>query len=96
MQTELDKPEVIHNLAENRFEIKLGEGLAVLDYFESGNTITMLHVGVPHAYRGQGVAAIIAKAALEYARARSLRVIPVCSYVSAYLRRNPQYMELTK
>jgi predicted GNAT family acetyltransferase len=34
--------------------------------------------------------------ALEYAKARSLRVIPMCPYVGAYLRRNPQYLELTR
>jgi predicted GNAT family acetyltransferase len=32
---------------------------------------------------------------LEYARQNSLRVIPMCSYAAAYIRANPEYMELT-
>jgi len=96
MEIELDKLEVNHNPDENRFEIWLDGQLAKLDYMEDGNTIVMTHVGVPYQFRGHGVAGIITNAGLEYAKAKSLRVIPMCSYVAAYIRRNPQYAELTK
>jgi predicted GNAT family acetyltransferase len=51
---------------------------------------------VPYEFRGHGLAGKITQAGLEYARAKSLRVIPMCSYVAAYIRRNPQYAELTR
>lgn len=88
--------EVVHNQAENRFEIQLDGQLAKLDYMENGDSIVMTHVGVPIEFRGHGIAAIITKAGLDYAKSKSLRVIPICSYVAAYLRRNPQYIELTR
>ena len=88
--------EVVHNQAENRFEIQLDGQLAKLDYIETGDSIVMTHVGVPIEFRGHGIAAIITKAGLDYAKSKSLRVIPMCSYVAAYLRRNPQYIELTR
>ena len=91
-----EKLEVIHNPAESRFEIRLNGQLAKLDYIEDGDSIVMTHVGVPMEFRGHGIAAIITKAGLDYAKAKSLRVIPMCSYVAAYLRRNPQYIELTR
>lgn len=93
---ESEKLEVVHNQAENRFEIQLDGQLAKLDYMENGDTIVMTHVGVPIEFRGHGIAAIITKAGLDYAKSKSLRVIPMCSYVAAYLRRNPQYIELTR
>lgn len=96
MQIELDKLEVTQNPAENRFETWVDGQLAKLDYTEDGDTIVMIHVGVPYEFRGQGVAGVITKAGLEYAKKKSLRVIPMCSYVAAYIRRNPQYAELTK
>lgn len=96
METELDKLEVTHNPAENRFEAWIAGQLAKLDYMENGDTIVMTHVGVPYEFRGHGVAGAITKAGLEYARSKSLRVIPMCSYVAAYIRRNPQYVELTR
>ena len=91
-----EKLEVIHNPTESRFEIRLDGQLAKLDYVEDGDSIVMTHVGVPIEFRGHGIAAIITKAGLDYAKAKSLRVIPMCSYVAAYLRRNPQYIELTR
>lgn len=96
MQIELDHLEVTHNPADNRFEIWIEGRLAKLDYLENVDTIMMLHVGVPPELRGQGVAGIITKAGLEYAKSQSLRVIPMCSYVRAFIKRNPQYAELTK
>jgi predicted GNAT family acetyltransferase len=96
MQIELDKLEITHNPAENRFETRVDDQLAKLDYSEGGDTIMMMHVGVPYEFRGHGVAGKITQAALEYARSKSLRVIPMCSYVAAYIRRNPQYAGLTR
>lgn len=96
MAIQLDKLEVTQNPAENRFEAWIDGQLAKLDYMEEGETIVMTHVGVPYEFRGCGVAGKITQIGLEYAKAKSLRVIPMCSYVAAYIRRNPQYAELTR
>ena len=96
MQTNLDELEITHNPAENRFETWIEGRLSKLDYTESGNTIVMTHVGVHPDDRGQGVAGKLTEVALEYARGKSLRVIPMCSFVATYIRRNPQHAELTK
>lgn len=96
MDIQIDKLEVTHNPAENRFEAWVDGQLAKLDYMEDGDTIVMMHVGVPVEFRGQGVAGRITQTGLQYAKAKSLRVIPMCSYVAGYIRRNPQYMELTR
>ncbi|GAB1469647.1 GNAT family N-acetyltransferase [Chloroflexota bacterium] len=96
MQIELDKIEIINNPAENRFEAHVNGQLAKLDYIERSDSIVMTHVGVPYEFRGLGLAGKITQAGLEYAKAKSLRVIPMCTYVVAYLRRHPEYQELTK
>ena len=96
MQINTGELEIIHNPAENRFETWIDGKLSKLDYLEDGDTIVMTHVGVHPDHRGQGVAGKLTEAALEYARGKSLRVIPMCSYVAAYIRRNPQFAELTR
>jgi hypothetical protein len=96
MEINTEKLEVTHNPAENRFEIRVEGRLSKLDYMENGDTIVMMHVGVSPEHRGQGVAGKLTEAALEYAREKSLRVIPTCPYIAAYIRRNPQYAELTR
>ena len=42
------------------------------------------------------VAGKLVEIALNYAEEKSLRVIPMCPYVAAYIRRHPQYIDLTK
>jgi uncharacterized protein len=88
--------QIIHNPAENRFEVRIDGLLSKLDYIVNGDTIVMTHVGVHPQHRGGGVAGKITQVALEYSKEKNLRVIPMCSYVGAYIRRNPQYLELTR
>ena len=95
-QIDLDALEIIHNEAENRFEVWIEGYLSKLDYLRDGKNFVIMHVGVYPEHRGQGVAGKITQGALEYARANSLRVIPMCSYAAAYIRRNPQYADLMK
>jgi hypothetical protein len=96
MQINANELDIVHNAAESRFEIWIDGQLSKLDYIQDGNTIVMTHVGVHPDQRGQGVAGRLTEVALEYAKAKSLRVIPMCSYVAAYIRRYPVYAELTK
>ncbi|HEX9331402.1 MAG TPA: GNAT family N-acetyltransferase [Anaerolineales bacterium] len=95
MKIDAEKLDVIHNGAENRFEIWIDGQLSKLDYIKDGDTIVMTHVGVYPQHRDQGVAGKLTQVALEYAKEKSLRVIPMCPYVATYIRRNPQYIELT-
>jgi uncharacterized protein len=96
MEIKLNELEVKHNPVENRFETWIDGELSKLDYMEDGNTIVMTHVGVHPSHRGRGVAGKITEVALEYAKGKSLRVVPMCSYVGAYIRRHPEYIALTK
>jgi predicted GNAT family acetyltransferase len=96
MSINLEELKITHNPSENRFEVFINGELSKLDYIEDGNTIVMTHVGVHPEHRGGGVAGRITQVALEYASEKNLRVIPMCSYIAAYIRRNPQYIELTK
>lgn len=96
MEINLEKLEVIHSPAKNRFETWIDNQLSKLDYLLDEDTIVMTHVGVYPEHRGQGVAGKLVEVALNYAEKNSLRVIPMCPYVAAYIRRHPQYIDLTK
>ena len=95
MQVDLNKLDITQNESNNRFEVWIDGKLSKLDYIQEGKNFVITHVGVYPEHRGQGVAAKIVDASLEYARQHSLRVIPMCSYAAAYIRRNPRHMELT-
>lgn len=96
MQINADALEIVHHAAENHCVTWLANQLSKPDYPEHGDTIVMVHVGVYPEHRGWGVAGKLTQATLEYARSKPLRVLPMCSYVAAYFRRNPEYAELMK
>lgn len=95
MQINLDELQVIHNLGENRFETTINDYLSKLDYLQDGKNFVITHVGVHPELRGQGVAGRIVEVSLAYAKENNLRVIPMCSYAAAFIRRHPEYLELT-
>lgn len=95
MKVDLDKLQVTHNEVENTFEVWIDGYLSKLDYIQDDKNFVITHVGVYPELRGQGVAGKIVEAALQHAKQKSLRVVPMCSYAAAYIRRNPQYLELT-
>lgn len=96
MKIDLDKLEVTHNEAENRFETWIDGQLSKLDYIEDKDTFVITHVGVHPEHRGRGVAGKLTQAGIEYAKAKSRRVIPMCAYAAAYIRKHPQYLSLMK
>lgn len=91
MDIDPDKLEVVHLPEENRFEIRADGHVAKLTYTLMGSTILFTHTGVPSALEGQGFGSKLAKAGLEYARANGLKIQSICSFVTRYLQRHPEY-----
>ena len=85
---------VIHNPQRQRFEVALEGKVAKLEYRIKENRITLIHTEVPHELEGHGIAAELARAALEYAREFNLLVVPSCRYVASYLKKHPEYQEI--
>ena len=85
---------VERNEKDHRFEVRVGDEMARIDYSRSGKTLTLIHTEVPKAFEGKGVGGKLAQTALEYARAESLKVVPSCPFVATYIRRHPAFMEL--
>ena len=81
---------VVHNERASRFEAQLTEGLCRADYRRVGNVLQMVHTEVPAEARGRGAAGHVVAAALDYAEAQGLKVMPLCSYVRGYFQRHPE------
>jgi uncharacterized protein len=96
MSIDLATLEVTHNADERRFETMIDGYLSKLDYIQDGKNFVITHVGVHPDLRGQGIAGRIVEVSLEYAKENDLRVVPMCSYAAAYIRKHPQYAELTR
>ena len=89
-----DTSAVSHDPAAHRFEVRTNAGTGLLTYLEQGPALEILHTEVPDAAEGQGYAAALAVAALDFARREGKRVIPSCPFVAAYIQRHPSYADL--
>lgn len=89
-------PGVTHHPEQQRFELWKDGLRCVADYQldRAASRVTFTHTGVPPALRGHGIAADLVGAALAWARAEQLRVVPACSYVAVYMRRHPETLDL--
>jgi predicted GNAT family acetyltransferase len=94
MKVNLDDVQVINNRDARRFEAKIGDYFALIDYTPAGDNIIYSHTEVPAVFQGQGVAGKLARYALDYARDNDLKVVPLCPYVAAYIKRHPEYQPL--
>lgn len=78
----------------DRFEARVDDALATLDYVQEGDTLRLVHTEVPEALAGRGVGSRLVRGALDAARERGLRIAPECGFVAAYLRRHPEVQDL--
>lgn len=90
-----DNP-VVENPTKSRFEVRLGDRLAVVDYRIEGDRMIFTHTEVPSAFRGQGIAEKLVLAGFQSARERNLKIVPLCSYVVAMLERHPEFADCGK
>ena len=79
------------NPAEHRFELDLGDGtLAIAEYELFPDRIIFTHTKVPTQHEGRGIGSALIRFALRSARERSLKVIPLCPFFGAYIRRHEE------
>ena len=78
----------------HRYEIEIDGAVAVLEYRRRSGAIALIHTEVPPALRGRGLADLLARAALDAARAEGIKVVPICPFVQKFLERHPDYQSL--
>jgi uncharacterized protein len=86
---------VLHDPATHRFTVAAPSGTAHLLYASAGpGLIEYYSTFVPPADRGRGIASQLVAAAVEHARAESLRIIPSCWYVAQWIGEHPEHADL--
>jgi hypothetical protein len=63
-------------------------------YRDNSGTRTFVHTEIGPDHEGQGLAGQLVGKALDATRTAGLRVVAECSYVSAFIERNPEYADL--
>ncbi|MDE3026041.1 MAG: N-acetyltransferase, partial [Acidobacteriota bacterium] len=84
---------VSDNRGELRYELHDGaELVGEIRYRTLPGALALVHTEVVPKRRGLGTE--IVRGALDDVRARGLKVVPVCPFVAAFIRRHPEYADL--
>ena len=94
MEFDLDHATVTNNEEAQRFESNVGKLRALITYRRTTGRIAFLHAEVPPPLQGHGLAAKLARAALDFARDHHLQVLPLCPYVSSFIKKHREYQDL--
>ena len=84
-----EPPSVADNRASSRLELTIDDQTAFLAYERTPRSFVVVHTEVPPALRRRHLGDVLVTAALERAHAEGLRVVAVCPFARAYLRRHP-------
>lgn len=77
-----------------RFELHENGGVALADYRQQDGRLIVPHVEAPHALRGTGAASRLMEGVIDAARRRGLKIVPLCPYADAWMRKHPEAADL--
>jgi len=90
----LDSITVTNNEKAQRFEAQVDGLHALLTYRRFPDRIVFDHIEVPQPLESKGLATKLARTGLDFARANHFRVVPLCPYVAAFIRKHSEYHDL--
>lgn len=85
---------VTDNTEESRFELIVDGHTAYADYHYSGDVLYIDYVFAPEALRGRGAAGQLMSGVGAIARERGNKIVPICGYAAAWLKRSHDHRDL--
>jgi predicted GNAT family acetyltransferase len=73
-----------------------GRTLAQLSYTRGGLLVILEHTEVDDALRGTGAGARLVRAAVQWARAEKVQLVPLCPFAKSVFDRTPDYGDVLK
>ena len=88
------EPEIKDNTARHRYELIIDGATAFVTYRRRPGAVTFVHTEVPEALEGRGIGSRLARHVLDAARRDGLKVVPMCPFIDAWMKRHPEYDDL--
>ncbi|QQP89095.1 N-acetyltransferase [Skermanella sp. TT6] len=86
--------QVTDNPARSRYELDVDGKTVFANYRRVGSTLQIPYVEAPPSLRGTGAAGRLMRGVMETARSEGMKVVPICSYAAAWIRRHPEFHDL--
>lgn len=78
----------------SRFELEINGQITFATYKRKGDILTIDHVETPVVARGSGAAGKLMEEIASMAKREKLKIVPICGYASAWLRKHEEYDDL--
>ena len=88
------KHKLFDNVDKKQYEFHIDTQIAKIEYIKAAGTIYLTHTEVPKALEGKGIAKELVLRALEDIEKKELTLVPLCPFVAAYIKRNPEWRKL--
>lgn len=86
--------DVVEKPEQNRFELTLDGGSALVAYRREGERLVLVHTEVPAQFAGQGVGSKLAKGVFELLRASRRKAVVRCEFLRDWLAKHPEYNDV--
>ena len=89
--------EVTHNPGSTMGEFTIerdGERVARMNYSRNGQRVEILHTEVSPSLRGEGAGGKLVQAAVDWARAEGVQIVPLCGFAKAVFAKTAHYSDV--
>ena len=86
---------VRHDEDQQRYLLEIdGKALGFAEYQQDGDRQIFTHTEVDQSLEGQGMGSILIRQSLDDARRRGKRIVPVCGFVAAYVKKHRDWDDI--
>ena len=86
--------DVVENPGQNRFELTLDGGTALVAYRRDGESVVLVHNQVPSQFAWQGVGSKLGKGVFELIRASGRKAVVRCEFLKGWIAKHPEYNDV--
>ena len=87
--------QLFRNDDKKRFELEVDGHTAFIEFIiDKDNIMYLTHTEVPNALGGKGVGKNIVEQTLNYMKDNNYKLAPLCPFVAAFLKRNPDWQSI--
>lgn len=79
------------NIEKSQFEMEVDGNVAYLTFEDVDGVWYLPHTVVPSAIGGRGIASSLVSKSLDYLLEIGIKYVPICSFVVAFVSKNPEY-----
>ena len=91
----MNETSIKNNTHRHRFELETDGKLSIVEYQQvDDETLALTHTEVDPSLEGHGVGSTLVEGVLQYIEQHDQKIVPLCPFVSVYLKRHPDWNRL--